>query len=132
MGIGQPKHSEVFKHNRVPIGEVIDTEEFGRRICYELQLPQRFGTRLHRGFSRLIKDAITNGEGIRFHGVGAFRIKPHNDPYVRLPTGGVAKRKTLFKLVFSISPKGTEALQGLNPQHPQSTFNYRTKDASSI
>lgn len=102
-----------FKKNRVPYGEVIKSEEFARRLAYELQLPQRYGTRIHRGISRVISDAIEHGEGVRFNNLGTIRVKKHSTDDVLVPGGGVQQRTNMFKVKFDLTARGRGLLEKL-------------------
>lgn len=110
---GRPQHDEMFKPNRVAFGDVLTSEELARRLCHELQIPQRFSTRIYKAFSRVIADALYNGEGIRVQDVGVLRLKMYNNESTKLPTGEVVPRKSMFKVIFELTKKGKQLLVNL-------------------
>ena len=110
---GRPQHDEMFKPNRVAFGEVLTSEELARRMCHELQIPQRFSTRIYKAFSRVIGDALYHGEGIRIQDVGVLRLKTYNNSTTKLPTGEIIERKSMFKVIFELTKKGKTLLVNL-------------------
>lgn len=110
---GRPQHSEMFIVNRVPIGSILTSEELARRMCYELQIPQRFSTRIYKAISRVFADALSHGEGIRIQDIGVLRLKQYSKDTVRLPTGEYVKRDSIFKVVFELTKKGKVLLTSL-------------------
>lgn len=110
---GRPQHNEMFTPNRVPMGEVLTSEELARRMCHELQIPQRFNTRIYKAISRVIADALSNGEGIRIQDIGVLRLKKYASSTVRLPTGEYVERNSLFKVIFELTKKGKLLLENL-------------------
>lgn len=109
----RPQHNEMFIYNRVEFGEVLTSEELARRMCHELQIPQRFSTRIYKAISRVIADALSHGEGIRIQDIGVIRLKEYNNDTTKLPTGEVIKRKSMFKVIFELTQKGKNLLVNL-------------------
>jgi nucleoid DNA-binding protein len=95
------------------MGEVLTSEELARRMCHELQIPQRFNTRIYKAISRVIADALSNGEGIRIQDIGVLRLNTYKKDTVRLPTGKHVKRDSIFKVVFELTKKGKALLTSL-------------------
>lgn len=110
---GRPQHNEMFTPNRVPMGEVLTSEELARRMCHELQIPQRFNTRIYKAISRVFADALSNGEGIRIQDIGVLRLKEYSNPTVRIPTGEYVERASIFKVIFELTKKGKALLENL-------------------
>lgn len=107
---GRPQHSEVFTPNRVPMGDVLTSEELARRMCHELQIPQRFSTRIYKAISRVFADALYNGEGIRIQDIGVLKLNKYKKDTVRLPSNKIIKRASMFKVVFDLTDKGKSLL----------------------
>lgn len=110
---GRPQHNEMFIHNRVPMGCVLTSEELARRMCHELQIPQRFSTRIYKAISRVIADALYHGEGIRIQDIGVLKLNQYKKDTVRLPSNVVVKRRSIFKVVFELTRKGEALLEAL-------------------
>jgi nucleoid DNA-binding protein len=107
---GRPQHNEMFSPNRVPMGEVLTSEELARRMCHELQIPQRFNTRIYKAISRVFADALSNGEGIRIQDIGVLRLNKYNKDTVHMPDGSIIPRTSMFKVVFELTKKGKKLL----------------------
>lgn len=110
---GRPQHNEMFTPNRVAFGEVLTSEELARRMCHELQIPQRFNTRIYKAISRVLADALSHGEGIRIQDIGVLRLKEYAKDTVRLPTDEVVPRESMFKVIFELTKKGKALLVNL-------------------
>lgn len=110
---GRPQHNEMFKINRVASGTVLTSEELARRMCYELQIPQRFSTRIYKAISRVFADALSHGEGIRIQDIGVLKLNTYNKQTVQLPSKEIVKRKSMFKVVFELTRKGEKLLEML-------------------
>lgn len=110
---GRPQHNEMFTPNRVPMGGVLTSEELARRMCHELQIPQRFNTRIYKAISRVIADALANGEGIRIQDIGVLSLKKYNKDTVKLPGGETIERNSMFKVIFELTKKGKALLVNL-------------------
>lgn len=113
---GRPQFDSIFEYNRVSIGEVIPSSELGRRLCYELQIPQRFSVRVYKALSRAMADAIKHGEGIRFQNFGTLKLKKYNTDSVKMPNGEYVPRPAMYKIVFETAPAGLMLLQTLTKQ----------------
>ena len=118
--MGRPQFDEKFARSRVTLGEVIDSDELGQRLCYELQIPQRFSRRVYKAVSRVLCDAFANGEGIRFQDLGVLRVKKYNNTTVRLPDDTIVDRKRIFKVVFDTTLKGDAILENLTTRYKES------------
>jgi nucleoid DNA-binding protein len=122
---GRPQHNEMFSPNRVAMGEVLTSEELARRMCHELQIPQRFNTRIYKAISRVFADALSNGEGIRIQDIGVLRLNKYNKDTVHMPDGSIIPRTSMFKVVFELTKKGKKLLVELTQR-----LNKDTKEAT--
>lgn len=120
--MARPTYDETFKHNRVNFGEVIPSEELGRRLCYELQIPQRFSTRVYKAISRVFSDAIRNGEGIRLQDLGVLKLKKYAKDTVRLPNDNIVTRDRVFKIVFDTTDKGDKILSYITKEYRENSI----------
>lgn len=116
---GRPQHNEMFTPNRVQFGDVLTSEELARRMCHELQIPQRFSTRIYKAISRVLADALSNGEGVRIQDIGVLRLREFSKNTVRLPTGDVVQRASAFKVIFELTKKGKELLVKLTKRNKE-------------
>lgn len=116
---GRPQHNEMFLPNRVAFGEVLTSEELARRMCHELQIPQRFNTRIYKAISRVLADALSHGEGVRIQDIGVLRLKEYAKDTVRLPTGEVVPRTSVFKVIFELTKKGKALLIKLTKRNKE-------------
>lgn len=110
---GRPQHNEMFIVNRVQMGDTLTSEELARRMCHELQIPQRFSTRIYKAISRVFADALSHGEGIRIQDIGVLKLNTYNKETVQLPSKEIVKRKSMFKVVFDLTGKGEKLLEAL-------------------
>jgi hypothetical protein len=118
--MGRPQFDEVFEPNRVAVGESIPSAELGRRLCHELQIPQKFSTRIYKAISRVIGDAVRNGEGVRIQDLGVLKLKPFKSPTVKLANGRVVPRPSMFKIIFDTTEKGDDLLQQITKDNYES------------
>jgi nucleoid DNA-binding protein len=115
--MARPRYDDIFEPHRVPFGGVIDSKELGRRLCYELQIPTKYSTRVYKAFSRVISDAMSQGEGIRVQDLGVLKVKKYASDTVRLPDSSVVTRSRIFKLVFDTTSKGDKVLEKITKDY---------------
>lgn len=104
-----------FEPNRVPHG-TIDAVELGRRLCYNLQLPNRFSTRVIRAINETIYDALLHHEGIRIDNVGILYLKRYPSDTCRGIDTLKAKRTTMYKLAVHPYPSFKETLRTITAE----------------
>ena len=114
--MSRPMFDELFEPQRVEKGEVIPSSELGRRMCHELQIPQRFSTRIYKAISRVIVDAISNGEGVRIQDLGVLKLSKYKSETVRLPNSNIIARPSIYKIIFSTTEKGDNILKQLTKE----------------